>query len=200
MKVIARTTNRCPPPLVVLAAFVCGVLLDIPALAADVPAAAPRQEDPMTHYVRVSPRDPRYLELSDGTPYIPNGLNVIHPRGEVSTEEGLAKMNRWLKALAANDGNYIRVWLSASFWDFEHRQAGVFDEERAKRVDSLLELARRYGIRVKMTIEHFREIDPDNVRQTWASKPIHHVSRGGTARNMPTGSPTRKAASSSGRS
>jgi hypothetical protein len=61
----------------------------------------------------------------------------------------------------------------------------VCDEERAKRVDALLELARRYGIRIKMTIEHFREIDPSNVRQTWASKPIHHVSRGGTAKNMP---------------
>jgi len=36
-------------------------------------------------------------------------------------------------------------------------------------------------IRVKTTIEHFREIDPDNVRQAWVSKPIHHVSRGGTA-------------------
>jgi hypothetical protein len=110
---------------------------------------------------------------------------MIHPRGEVPTKEGLATMNRWMKALADNDGNYIRVWLSASFWDLEHQQAAVFDERRAKRVDALLELARRYGIRVKMTIEHFREIDPDNVRQTWASKPIHHVSRGGTATNMP---------------
>ena len=36
-----------------------------------------------------------------------------------------------------------------------------------------------------MTIEHFREIDPNDVRQTWASKPIHHVSRGGTAKDMP---------------
>jgi hypothetical protein len=185
MKVLARTTNRWPRAIIVLAALARNVLLDTPALAADVPAAAPRQEDRMTRYVRVSPRDPRYLELSDGTPYVPNGLNVIHPRGEVSAEEGLAKMKQWMQALADNDGNYIRVWLSASFWDLEHRQAGVFDEERARRVDALLELAGRYGIRVKMTIEHFREIDPDNVRQTWASKPIHHVSRGGTARNMP---------------
>ena len=139
----------------------------------------------MSRYVRVSPRDSRYLELSDGTPYIPNGLNVIHPRGGVSTEEGLAQMERWMKSLADNEGNYLRIWLSSIFWDPEHQQAGVFDEQRAQRLDALLELARRYGIRVKMTIEHFREIDPSDVRQAWASKPLHHVSRGGTAKDMP---------------
>jgi hypothetical protein len=30
-------------------------------------------------FVRVSPRDARYLELSDGRPYIPIGLNLIAP-------------------------------------------------------------------------------------------------------------------------
>ena len=95
----------------------------------------------MAQYVRVSLRDPRYLELSDGTPYIPNGLNVIHPWGDVSTAEGLAQMDRWLKALADNQGNYIRIWLSSIFWDLEHQEAGVFDEERAKRVDALLNMA-----------------------------------------------------------
>jgi hypothetical protein len=74
------------------------------ALAADGPTAAPGQGDVMSRYVRVSPRDSRYLELSDGTPYIPNGLNVIHPQGGVSTEEGLAQMERWMKSLADNEG------------------------------------------------------------------------------------------------
>ena len=44
------------------------------ALAADGPTAALGEGDVMSRYVRVSPRDSRYLELSDGTPYIPNGL------------------------------------------------------------------------------------------------------------------------------
>lgn len=142
-------------------------------------------QDGLTHYVRVSPRDSRYLELSDGTPYIPNGLNMIHPGGSPATEAGMAQMEKWMKALADNGGNYIRIWISSPFWNAEHEQAGVFDESRAQRIDALLKLARRYGIRVKMTIEHFREIDPDQVRQPWASKPLHHVSRGGTAKDMP---------------
>ncbi len=185
MRTAARTTNTHRCLGAVLAALALTASFGAAAPAADEAAARPHQADPMDCYVRVSPRDPRYLELSDGTPYIPNGLNMIHPSGDVPTAEGLEEMDRWMKALADNGGNYIRIWLSSVFWDPERERAGVFDEERARRVDALLAIARRHGIRVKMTIEHFREIDPANVRQAWASKPLHHVSRGGTAKDMP---------------
>jgi hypothetical protein len=185
VKPLALTTNARFHVIVVLAVSTWTGFCDAAAPAADAPAAVTRQADALTHYVRVSPRDPRYLELSNGAPYIPNGLNMIHPWGDVPTEKGLVQMEKWMKALADNEGNYIRIWMSSIFWDVEHEQAGVFDEQRARRVDALLTLARRYGIRVKMTIEHFREIDPNDVRQSWASKPLHHVSRGGTAKNMP---------------
>jgi hypothetical protein len=169
----------------------CGAIVATTAVCAHSPHAAHGEvldefasDSSTAQYVRVSPRDPRYLELTDGTPYIPIGLNVIHPGGGVTTEQGLAQMEHWMKSLADNGGNYIRVWLSADFWDCERDRAGVFDEERAKRIDALLEMANRYGIRVKMTIEHFREIEPNDVRQKWAWKPIYHVSQGGTAQNM----------------
>ncbi len=131
-------------------------------------------------FVRVSPRDPRYLELSNGKPYIPIGLNVIHP-GKQDEAAGLAQLGEWMKALAANGGNHLRVWLSVGFFDVEHAKAGVYDAEKAKRVDALLALARKHGIRVKMTIEHFREIDPASPRKTWALNPVQHASRGGPA-------------------
>jgi hypothetical protein len=135
-------------------------------------------------YVRVSLRDPRYLELTDGNPYVPIGLNLIHPRSSQESE-GLAQMERWMTMLAGNGGNFLRVWLSSPFWDVEHLEAGAYDEQKARRVDALLEMARRHRIRLKLTLEHFREIDPQDVRQRWASKQIHHVSRGGTASSMP---------------
>jgi len=133
-------------------------------------------------FVRVSPRDPRYLELSDGTPYIPIGLNVIHP-GKAGGDgtAGLAQLGQWMKALADNGANHLRVWLSIGFFDVEHAKSGVYDEERAKRTDALLALARKHGIRIKMTMEHFREIDPASPRKTWALKPLHHTSQGGIA-------------------
>ena len=44
--------------------------------------APPSSAEPPTTrptYVRVSPRDARYLETHDGRPYIPIGLNMIYP-------------------------------------------------------------------------------------------------------------------------
>ncbi len=127
-------------PLIILAA--------LPALAGSADA-----------FVRVSPRDHRYLELTDGTPYIPIGLNMISPPNAGANEEAsLAGMDDWLTRLSSNGGNYIRVWLSSPFWAVEHDKSGVYDEDRARRIDKLLEMCRRLGIRVKLTMEHFRSI------------------------------------------
>ncbi len=147
------------------------------ALAAQV-TAAPKDE-----YVRVSPRDCRYLELTDGTAYIPIGLNMISPpRANAGEEAALRGFEEWLTSLAANGGNYIRVWLSNPFWDVEHERSGVYDGERARRIDRMLEMCRQRGIRVKMTMEHFRSIGGGP--QAWADKPLHHVSNGGTAASI----------------
>ena len=128
-----------------------------------LPALSAQPIDSHSAAVRVSPRDHRYLELADGKPYIPIGLNMISPpnvrRGE---DEALRGMEAWIASLSSNGGNYIRVWLSNDFWDVEHDKSGVYDEEKAKRIDRMLELCRKYGIRVKLTMEHFRSI-PNNI-------------------------------------
>lgn len=132
-------------------------------------------------FVRVSPRDARYFELSDGKPYIPIGLNMIAPPGR-DEKQARAQMEDWMSKLSANGGNYIRLWLSNPFFDIEHAQSGVYDEEKAKRIDAVLTLARKYNIRVKMTLEHFRHLGDG--KQTWAGKPIYQVSRGGPAKDI----------------
>ena len=132
-------------------------------------------------FVRVSPRDPRYFELSDGRPYIPIGLNMIAPPGG-DPDQALAQMGQWMGQLSANGGNFIRLWLGHAWFDVEHAQSGVYDEQKAKRLDAVLATARRYDLRVKMTLEHFRHLGDG--RQSWAAKPIHHVSHGGPARDI----------------
>ena len=138
-------------------------------------AQIPKSPSP---FVRVSPRDPRYLELSDGTPYIPIGLNMIAPPGN----EGLPGMETWMTELATNGGNYIRVWLGNPFFDVEHTHSGEYDEAKAQRIDALLNIASRDGIRVKLCLEHFRSLKGG--RQSWANKPLHLVANGGTATNI----------------
>jgi hypothetical protein len=132
-------------------------------------------------FVRVSPRDSRYFELSDGRPYIPIGLNLIHPN--TRDGEGLARMEEWMAQLGTHRGNFARIWLSSPFWDIEHERSGIYDEQKAKRIDFLMNTARRHGIRLKLTLEHFREMS-DNPRQRWANKPLHLIAHGGPAHDM----------------
>ena len=132
-------------------------------------------------FVQVCPGDNRYFELSNGTPFVPIGLNMIAPWGR-NEKEALATMEKWISALSANRGNYIRLWLSHNFFDVEHEKSGQYDAEKARRIDAVLEMARRHNVRVKMTTEHFRHFFRD--RQQWAAKPIHHVSRGGPAKDI----------------
>ncbi len=136
---------------------------------------------PSQPYVCVSSRDARYLELSDGRAYIPIGLNMIAPPGR-DEKQALAQMEDWMRKLSANGGNYIRLWLSNPFFDIEHAKSGVYDEDKAKRLDAVLALARKYNIRVKMTLEHFRHLGDG--KQTWAGKPIYRVSQGGPAKDI----------------
>lgn len=131
-------------------------------------------------FVRVSPRNHRYFELSDGTPFIPIGVNLVDfPREH--PEWGLDRMEDWLSHLSANGGNFTRVWLSSEFWDVEHVRSGEYDEEKAIRIDKLLELCRRYHIRAKLTLEHFRRFSGE---PAWSSKPIHDRAHGGPASSI----------------
>jgi hypothetical protein len=139
------------------------------------------KKDTSKSFVKVSMQDMRYFELSDGSPYIPIGLNMIAPYGKTE-EEALALMEQWIKNLSEKGGNYIRIWLSHNFFDVEHEKSGQYDQQKAKRIDAVLDMARRHNIRVKMTIEHFRHLLGD--RQRWAAKPIHHISQGGPAKDM----------------
>jgi hypothetical protein len=158
-----------------LAAFALAVLC--PFLVGQFTGAqASEFADPA--FVTISSRDPRYLALSDGRPYIPIGLNMIAP-GQREEEAGLAEIESWIKALAGNGGNFIRLWLSNPFFDVEHEKSGQYDESRARRIDAVLEVARRHNVRVKMTLEHFRHFFEE--QQRWAAKPQHHVSQGGPA-------------------
>jgi hypothetical protein len=134
-------------------------------------------------YVRVSPRDTRYFELSNGSRYVPIGLNLaMSPTGVklgVSRVAELPDYERWFRRLSENGGNYARVWLSSRTFDVEHEKSGQYDPERGERIDQLLALARRYGIRLKLCMEHFRHVGDGP--QPHFAKALHHVSQGGLA-------------------
>ena len=163
--------TRCTTPsALLLAAALIGPAAAAPAAAAPVGKDAP--------FVRVSPRDPRYFELSDGKPWIPIGLNMIFPPVETLD---LGAMAAWLRSLGENRGTYIRLWLSGWSLDIETKKCGEYDLERAKRIDAVLAAARSHGIRLKLCLEHFRDVEGP---KSWSTKALHHVSNGGTAKSM----------------
>lgn len=132
-------------------------------------------------YIQVSATNPAYFSYSDGTTYIPIGINMISPSGENEKNTGAAftEIEKWMKNLSANGGNYIRVWLSESFWDIEHEKAGKYDEQKAQRIDRFIALARKYHLHIKLTLEHFRSLTMKENPQSWAMKDIYHTSHGG---------------------
>jgi hypothetical protein len=134
----------------------------------------------LSGYVRVSPRDRRYFELSDGSPFIPIGLNIVQLSGPDPTQ-AMDTMEGWLASLSANGGNLVRVWISSEFWDVEHETSGKYDGAKAARIDWLLDLCRKYRIRAMLTLEHFRHFTGV---ADWSRKPLHLTSQGGPASSI----------------
>jgi Cellulase (glycosyl hydrolase family 5) len=132
-------------------------------------------------YIEVSKVNPAYFSFSDGSPYIPVGINLINPssRTHENPDSAFHEMEQWMKNLADNGGNYIRVWLSESFWDMEDKVAGKYNDEKLKRIDRFIEMARKYKLRIKITLEHFRSVTLEENAQKWATKFVYHTSNGG---------------------
>ena len=105
---------------------------------------------------------------------------MINPSGRYSgnPDSAFYEIDQWMKNLSENGGNFIRVWLSNSFWDIEE-EAEKYNEEKALRIDRFIEMARKYNLRIKLTLEHFRSITLEENPQQWATKFAYHKSRGG---------------------
>jgi hypothetical protein len=123
-------------------------------------------------FVTISQQDPRYFACSNGESYCPIGLNLCSPpqyllpqgmahfeTGSQYATLGLREYERWFRLLAQNGGNFTRIWLSNPYLAAETEIAGEVDLLRFNRLDGLVELARAYGIRLKLCFDHFRVID-----------------------------------------
>ena len=141
-------------------------------------------------YVMVSGKDSRYFACSDGSSYVPIGLNLVgcgydrQPAGhehfrasEALRTTGMIQWQRWLSELHASGANYVRIWLSNRYTEARTEIMGVHDLAAFARLDRIMDLARQYDIRVKLCLEHFRTftdtghfaykrvVDPDTGRQ-----------------------------------
>lgn len=137
--------------------------------------------DTAASFVAVSGSDPRYFELKNGKLFVPVGVNICWPRFVSQEDSVLAKMEHYLTKLGRNGGNFTRIWLSAPTFEIEHVKAGEYDEKLAQRIDKVVEMARRNGVRIKFCLENFRKLT--NLPPLFAGsvpfdKPVYDQSQG----------------------
>ena len=141
-------------------------------------------------FVDVSARCPRYFETADGKTWIPIGINLCYAHPDESTAydcpepETLAKMERWMRAFAANGGNYIRLFLCRPTFEVLTDRVGEYNAHNGENLVKIVKLAEELGIRIKFTLEVFRSVKPAaEVTDEWGikcNKPLYAPFAGGT--------------------
>ena len=126
-------------------------------------------------YVEVGKKDTKYFSYSDGTPFFSVGINTAFPSVHISSDGrefgrskvfkyiGLKQYERWFKKLSENGCNVARVWLGHEYFNPDKEQAYEFDYKQFSKIDKLLELAKKYSIKLKLTLEQFRFFDYERV-------------------------------------
>jgi hypothetical protein len=143
-------------------------------------------------YVEISCHDPRYFAFTNGEAYVPIGLNLCGPEffalstgeefktGNMHGTLGVRQYKRWFRELAANGGNFARLWLGHSYFQAETEVAGELDLLRLAALDRVVGLARQYGIRLKLCLEYFRCFGDGS----FPSRVLRHPDDGRAPRDM----------------
>ena len=117
-------------------------------------------------YLRVSRENPYYLQFDDGTPFLALGENIA-----LLSHGGLADGARWYTRLAEAGGNFVRSWWCYGSTDLESlvtdrpdQGLGRYKQPDAWRLDQLIELSERLGIRMMCCLETQQNLRRD---KTW---------------------------------
>lgn len=134
-------------------------------------------------YIQISPRNQKYLQYEDGTPFIPIGPNICWSRATTDPNIALAQYNHYFKQMADNGANFTRIWLGAPLWEIEHKSVNGFDMVKTNYLlDSLVNLANQYSIKLKFCIHNFRTLTgspPIFEGSVSMGRPIYHKDNGG---------------------
>lgn len=106
--------------------------------------------------------------FSNGNKFIPYGVNLTYPEAyldsngmEFGTKRsasflGLKQYEKWIRLCAQNGINLIRIWCGSSYFSPDTEELNVLDYSQFTKLDKIFEIANRYKVRLKLTIEKFR--------------------------------------------
>ena len=133
---------------------------------------APIEKTNRLQPVLVSQTYPQYYETVEGNTWIPVMINYLPPdygNSEGRNSPEFTLIEDYFKKFSENGGNAMRIWISTSFLEIEDKTEGQYDSLKLERIDRLLELAKEYNIRIKFSLQHIRQITPNNTN--WDNNP-----------------------------
>jgi hypothetical protein len=127
-------------------------------------------------FLRVSPRDARYLAYDDGTPYFAVGENLAW-----YDQRGTYAYDDWLDQLARQGATWIRVWMPGWAMGIEWSDTGLGDYtkrlDRAWQLDHVLDAAARRGIAVQLVLQHHGAFST-TFNSEWSANPYNAANGG----------------------
>lgn len=130
-------------------------------------------------FVRVDPDHPRHFAFDDGSYFLPIGPNMAW--SEQTGQAVLDDYTRWLDALSANGGNYIRLWMPAWGFGIEWNDTGLGDyTQRMKQawlLDEVFRLAEERDIYIMLSLINHGQFST-TVNPEWADNPYNAANGG----------------------
>ena len=111
-------------------------------------------------FIEVSKADPRYFAFSDGSSFVPLGINLAFPSVYLTENgfryKGMRQYEHWFKECSRYGVKMARVWLGHEYFCPDTEQVQVYNNTNLTKIDLLLDIARKYGIKLKFVLEQFR--------------------------------------------
>lgn len=119
-------------------------------------------------FIGVSKTDRRYFSYTDSEPFYLMGINMVYPTaygasdgkefGKTGTKNyiGLKQYERWIKRCSENGVNMVRIWLGHEYFCPDNENVEEVKYEQYSKLDMLVNIAKKYGVYLKFTIEQFR--------------------------------------------
>lgn len=122
-------------------------------------------------FIRIHPDNPRYFAFDNGSPYLPNGLNLGWSVGDP-----LVDYQRWFDELSANHGNIARVWMASWSFGIEWSDTGLGNYEKrmyqAWLLDQVFALAEERDIYLMLCLVNHGAFST-SVNPEWADNPYN---------------------------
>ena len=110
---------------------------------------------------------------SNGKLFVPVGVNLAFPESFANSNGkefglsgsisflGIPQYEYWIKRFAESGVNLIRIWCGAAYFSPDTEKMGMLDFSQFEKLDRIFDLAQRYDVKIKLTIEKFRHFTDD---------------------------------------